>query len=250
MKIVVAMKQTPDLQQIRIKDRKPVFDDVPMTFSKIDKNALEAGVQMKEADQGEVVIVSVGSEALEDTIKEALAADADRAVLLADDQAQDMDSAQVAEALSQLVKTIGEYDLILFGEGSGDNYSGLMASRVAEMLNLPQIGFASEIQVSGNTIRVKRSLEDSDEVLEVDLPAVVSVLADLNEPRIPAVSKILKAGRKPKEILSIDDVDLAVKEAQVLTISNLVPVMSRKGIEVKNKMELIDALKSEGYVGR
>jgi len=221
-----------------------------MTFSKIDKNALEAGVQMKEADQGEVVIVSVGSEALEDTIKEALAADADRAVLLADDQAQDMDSAQVAEALSQLVKTIGEYDLILFGEGSGDNYSGLMASRVAEMLNLPQIGFASEIQVSGNTIRVKRSLEDSDEVLEVDLPAVVSVLADLNEPRIPAVSKILKAGRKPKEILSIDDVDLAVKEAQVLTISNLVPVMSRKGIEVKNKMELIDALKSEGYVGR
>jgi electron transfer flavoprotein beta subunit len=82
MNIVVAMKQIPDLQQIRIRNRKPVFDDVPMTLGAIDKNALELGVSIKENLGGKVTVLSAGNEDLEDTIKEALAAGADEAFLI------------------------------------------------------------------------------------------------------------------------------------------------------------------------
>ncbi|HHW60566.1 MAG TPA: electron transfer flavoprotein beta subunit/FixA family protein, partial [Syntrophomonadaceae bacterium] len=91
MNIVVAMKQIPDLQQIRIRNREPVMDDVPLTLGNIDKNALEAGVNLKEALDGKVIALSVGNEDLEDTIKEALAAGADEAFLIADDELEDLD---------------------------------------------------------------------------------------------------------------------------------------------------------------
>lgn len=247
MRIVIAMKQVPDLQQIRIKDRKPLLDNVPLTFGKIDKNALEAGVQIKEVNGGEVIVVSAGTEELEDTIKEALAADADRALLLIDNEIANRDSSQVAVIISELIKKIGEYDLIIFGEGSGDNYSGQVGSRVAEILNLPQVGYVSEIKVEGKTVTVKRTLEDLDEVLEMDLPSVISVVADLNEPRIPAVSKVLKAGRKPKEVFKFDELLSYNTEAQISTISNLAPLMNRKGVKVESLAALVDALKSEGF---
>lgn len=244
MKIVVAMKQIPDLQQIRIKDRKPLLDGVPLTFGKIDKNALEAAVQIKEAVNGEVVVVSAGNEELEDTIKEAMAADADSAVLLIDDEIEKMDSPQTAQALAKLIKQVEGYDLILFGEGSADNYSGQMGSRVAEILELPQAAYVTSIDIEGTTVIVKRSLEDQDEILEIQLPAVISVAADLNEPRIPAVSKVLKAGRKPKEIFELDDLDIEIGEVLVLTSSILAPESNRKGIELKSVSELVGILKS------
>ncbi len=244
MKIVVAMKQIPDLQQIRIKDRKPLLDGVPLTFGKIDKNALEAAVQIKEAADGEVVVVSAGNEELEDTIKEAMAADADSAVLLIDDEVEKMDSAQTAEALAKLIKQVEGYDLILFGEGSADNYSGQMGSRVAEILELPQAAYVTSIDIEGTTAIVKRSLENQDEILALQLPAVISVAADLNEPRIPAVSKVLKAGRKPKDIFVLDDLNIEISEVLVSTSSTLAPESNRKGIELKSISELVGILKS------
>ncbi len=249
MKIVVAMKQIPDLQQIRIRDRKPILDGVPLTFGKIDKNALEAAVQIKEAVNGEVVVVSVGNEELEDTIKEALAADADSSVMLIEDDIEKMDSAQTAKVLAELIKQVERYDLVIFGEGSGDNYSGQMGSRVAEILGLPQAGYVTSIEIDGIAAIVKRSLEDQEEILEVKLPAVISVAADLNEPRIPSVSKVLKAGKKPKEIFNLDDLDIEVCEALVATSSSLAPASNRKGIELKSVSELVEVLKSEASGG-
>lgn len=245
MKILAAMKQIPDLQQIRIRDRKPILEGVPLTFGKIDKNALEAAVQIKEALDGEVVIVSAGNEELEDTVKEALAADADSAVLLIDETVEKMDSAQTALVLAGLIKQVEEYDLIIFGEGSGDNYSGQMGSRVAELLGLPQAAYVISIAIDANTATVKRSLEDQEETLEINLPAVIMVAADLNEPRIPAVTKVLKAGKKPKEIFELDDLDIETGEAVIATHSNLAPESTRKCIEIKSVSELVAVLKSE-----
>lgn len=250
MKIVVAMKQVADLQQIRIRDRKPILEEVPLTFGRIDKNALEAAVQLKEINDGEVVVVSVGDENLADTIKEALAADADRAVIVADDAAKDMDGAQVAGTIGELIHRIEDYELIIFGEGSGDNYSGQIGSRVAELLDLPQVGFASNIQIQGKRAIVTRSLEDVEEIVEVELPAVVTVTSDINTPRIPAVSKVLKAGKKPKEVFDLGSLAVDSEGAQVNTLSNLAPVISRKGILLKSVADLFDALKTEGVGGR
>ncbi len=246
MNIVVAMKQIPDLQQIRIRNRKPVLDDVALTFGNIDKNALEAGVQLKEATGSNLIVVSAGNEALEDTIKEALAAGADEAYLILNDEMESIESSVSARLIAEAIKKMDDVGIILFGEGSGDNYSGQVGSRVAGILGLCQVGYTKSININGNIATIIRSLDDCEEVIEAELPIVVSVMADINEPRIPSVSQILKAGRKPKEILEID----IAGDRQLQTISNLAPEMQRKQIILNTAEELIKALETEGLIGR
>lgn len=251
MNIVVAMKQIPDLQQIRIRDRQPIFEDVPLTLGSIDKNALEAAVQIKEQQDAQVTVLSVGDENVEDTIKEAMAAGADQCYLVLDDELKNAESSVTAVILAAALQQMEDKpDLILFGEGSGDNYSGQVGSRVAAILDLPQVGFASSIVVEDGRATITRSLENSEEVVEVSLPAVVTVMADINEPRIPSVSQILKAGRKPKEIVEPDELDVSIEAGKIDTISNLAPETERKRIVVKSVDELIQALSSEALIGR
>lgn len=246
----MAMKQIPDLQQIRIRNRQPVFDDVPLTLGNIDKNALEAAVNIKEAQDANIVVISAGNEEVEDTIKEALAAGADEAFLILDDELENADSSQIATILAAGIKKIDDVGLILFGEGSGDNYSGQVGPRVAELLDLPQVGYVNSIEVKGNVAVVTRSLEDAEEILEVELPAVITVTSEINEPRIPSVTQILKAGKKPKEVLELDDLDIELGGNKIETSSNLAPESNRKGIVVKSVDELISALKGENLIGR
>lgn len=250
MNIVVPMKQIPDLQQLRIRNRQPILEDVPLTFGQIDKNALEAAVQLKETHGGEVIAVSVGNEELEDTIKEATAAGADRSILIADDEADKLDSADVAQVLAEAIKKIDEVGIIIFGEGSGDNYSGQVGSRVAELMNLPQIGSVTEISINGDTLQVVKSLENRYETLEVKMPAVIMVAGNLNEPRLPSVTQVLKAGKKPKEVLELDDLDVELHGSAIETLSNLAPEVNRKRIPVKNVAEIVEVIKTAGFMGR
>lgn len=246
MNIVVAMKQIPDVQQIRLKDRKPVMEGVPLTFGNLDKNALEEAIRMKEAGGGQVTVVCVGSADLEDSVKEALAMGADEAKLVI--TAEGIESAMAARYIAAVVKDM-DADIILFGEGSGDGYSSQVGSRVAGILNLPQIGYASRIELSDGKAVVTRSLEDGEEKFEVKLPTVVSVTADINEPRIPAVTQILKAARKPKEIMEAQAV-IAENDSRIIeTISNLAPEIARKQIKVKDTSELLAVLNKEGFLG-
>jgi electron transfer flavoprotein beta subunit len=250
MNIVVAVKQIPDLQQVRIKNSQPVFDGVPYALSLIDKNALEAALQLKEATGNNLMVVSIGNEEVEETVKEALAAGADEAYLLLNNDLTNLESSQSAVLLAALIKKIDDVGIVIFGEGSGDNYSGQVGPRVAEILELPEVGYASRIEIGGSTATVIRSLEDSDEILEAKLPLVVTVLGDINEPRIPSVTQILKAGKKPKQIFDIDDLGLDVPQKSVSTIRNRAPENERKRLPVKSVDELIAALKAEGFVGR
>ena len=251
MNIVVAMKQIPDLQQIRIRNRQPVLENVPWTMGAIDKNALEAAVELKEAQGGKVILLSAGNEELEDTAKEALAAGADEALLIIDDEMGGFGSAEIAEILAAAIQRIEAPDLVIFGEGSGDNYSGQVGSRVAEILGLPQVGYASAIEVQSESLRVTRSLEDGEELLEVGLPAVLTVISGINEARIASVTQILKAGKKPKQILEIADLDLELGDmGLVRTESNLAPENDRKRIAVKSVDELLIALRGENLIGR
>ena len=249
MNIVVAMKQIPDLQQIRIRQRQPVLDVVPEDLGIIDNNCLEAAVLLKEEGGGQVIVLSAGNEEVEETVKEALAAGADQAFLVLDDSIENADGSLKAPILAEAIKKIDDVGLILFGEGSGDNYSGQLGSRVAELLGLPQVGYASRIQIQDSQAIITRSLEDGDELVKVTMPVVVSVLGDINEPRIPSVTQILKAGRKPKEVLELDELELDLSGLpQIKTLSNLAPETNRKQVKVGSVEELIQALKTEGVI--
>ncbi|ADI01243.1 electron transfer flavoprotein subunit beta/FixA family protein [Syntrophothermus lipocalidus] len=250
MNIVVAMKQIPDLQQIRIRNKKPLLEDVPQTFGNIDRNALEAAVLIKEEVGGSVTVVAVGKEGLEDTVKEALAAGADQAYLIIHDEREGFESSINARLIAEAIKQLGSVDLVLFGEGSGDNYSSQVGSRVAELLDLPQVGYVERIELAEGKVLVTRSLEDGQEVLEVTLPAVLTVVADLNQPRIPSVTQILKAGKKPKKTVSPQELAGVLPPPKINTISNLAPEIERKKIRVKSVAELVEKLRAEGLLGR
>ncbi len=258
MNSIVCVKQTPDLQQVRIRKetREPILENVPLTIGNIDKNALEEAVRLKEKQEGKVTLVSVGGEDLEETIKEGLAMGADDAVLVVDPQLDGAESAIVAEMLAKAIRKIGDYDMILLGEGSSDNYSGQIGPRLAELLDLPQVTFVRSLSVDGKLLRATRNMDDCLEVVEVELPAVVTVLSEINEARIPAVTQILKAGRKPKEVLSLADLGVSAASLgnQVRTLSNKAPLQERKQIIFKEDADaavakLVLALKADGAVG-
>jgi electron transfer flavoprotein beta subunit len=261
MNIIVCMKQVVDLKQIRIKadTRQPVLDGLPVLFGDFDKCALEESVRIKEKQGAKVTALAAGTAKLKDTIKEALAIGADEAVILTDPAFQGSDTMGSARLLAKAVEKIGEYDLVLLGDGSADNYSGQVPPRLAELLGLPQVGSVREMEVLGNQVRAVRDLEDALEVVEVDLPAVISVTSELNTPRLPPLTAILKAARKP--VLTWGPGDLGVTADMVGTaasavevLSNLAPLQDRKEVIFQDAeegvVELVRALQREGVLER
>ena len=258
MNIIVCVKQTADMQQVRIRKetREPVLENIPLTLSNLDKNALEEAVRLKEKGRARVIALSVGPDTLDETIKEALAMGADEALLVTAPELNGAESAVVATVLAAAIRQLEGFDLILLGEGSADNYSGQVGPRMAELLTLPQITFVKSMEIDGRTLKAVRSLEDSFEEVEVELPALATVVSEMNEPRIPSVTQILKAGKKPKRKLKPADLKLSIRELgrSVETLSNLAPVQERKGVlfkeGVKEMPGLLKALVEEGLVRR
>jgi electron transfer flavoprotein beta subunit len=261
MNIIVCMKQVIDLEQIRIKpdSRQPVLDGLPVLLGDFDKCALEESVRIKEKHGGKVTAVAAGSAKLKDTIKEALAIGADEAVILTDPAFQGSDTMGSARLLAKAIEKVGDYDLILLGDGSDDNYSGQVPPRLAELLNLPQVGSVREMEVMDDRVRAVRDLEEALEVVEVDLPAVISVTSELNTPRLPPLSAILKAGRKPVHAWGPDDLGITAGSvgaaaSTVEVLSNLAPVQDRKEIVFEDAeegvVELVKALQREGVLER
>jgi electron transfer flavoprotein beta subunit len=259
--IVVCLKQIPDLVYIRVKDRKPILEGAPLIFGEMDRNALEEAVRIKEKVEGtKVIAMAMGGSKLKEGIKAVLAIGADEAVLLTDPLFVNSDTAGTAKALAKAIGKTGGYDLIICGEGSTDNYSGQVGPRLAELLNLPQITYVRKLEINGNKIRAVRNMEDSFEVMETEMPALVTVANEINQPRLALLKDILKAGRKPVKELKAADLGLsgdevgskgAVKEI----MSNLAPEQARKQVvfegDLKDVIEnLVNALTKEGVLGR
>jgi electron transfer flavoprotein beta subunit len=257
--IVVCVKTNPDPQMVRIRNREPVVEAVPYKLGDLDKNALEAALQLREAAGGSVVAVTVaeGNRKIRETIKEALAMGADEAVVVDDPATAGLDQAGVATVLAAAVHKRGAFDLLLFGEGSSDNYTGQVPSRVAEKLGVPQVGYARKVEAADGAVRCERSMDEMIETLELALPAAVTVVSEINEPRIPSLMHIMKAGSKPTQVWSLADLGL---EATVLAprqqvVSNLAEEQDRKhivfeGTAAEQADAFVNALIKEGVLGR
>lgn len=261
MNIIVCMKQIPDLQQIRIKERKPILENVPLVWGDLDKNAMEEAVKVKEKlGDAKITVVAKGSDKLQQGILEPLAMGADEAVLLTDPAFAGSDSLGTAKVLAKAIEKVGAFDLIILGEGSTDNYSGVVVSALAELLGLPEITYVRELEVEDGKVRAVRNMEESFEVMEADLPALVSVAQEINEPRLPKFMAIRKAGAKPRHEWGPADIGLSAEEVgenanRVDTLSNLAPEQDRKNVMLGGDLDeqvsgLVDALMKEGVVGR
>lgn len=267
MNIIVCMKQVIDLEQIRIKPntREPVVDGLPLMFGDFEKCALEEAVRIKEKRGGKVTALAIGTPKLKDTIKEALAIGADEAIILTDPLFQDSDAMGSARALAKSIEKIGEYDLILLGDSSADEYSGEIPPRIAELLDLPQVGFVRQLELLDDkdqtagapVIHAVCDLEDALEVVDLTPPAVIGVTSELNTPRLAPLSAILKAGRKPLHEWGPEDIgvtadEVGVNASVVEVLRNLAPVQDRKGRIYEDVdegiEEVVKALLEEGVL--
>ena len=258
MKIIVPVKTNPDLQMVRIKNREPVLEAVPYKLGDLDKNAVEAALQLQAA-AGDTQVIALtlaeGNRKIKDTMKEALAMGADEAYIVTDDALVGADQAGKALAIAKAIEMIGGADVIIFGEGSTDNYSGQVGPRVAELLGAPEIGYAKKLTPGGAGIQAERSMGDAIEVLEAPFPVVITVTSEINEPRIPSLMNIMKAGKKPSTDWSLADLglDAAAVAPKNNVLSNLAEEQERKNIMLEGDVNaqiaaLIDALTREGVL--
>ena len=257
MDIVVCVKTNPDLQMVRIKNREAVTEAVPYKIGDLEKNALQAAVDLKGAVGGKIVALCLAEsnrKAAED-IKVALAMGADEAVVIDDPALAEPDQAAVAAALAAAVKKLGACDLLLFGEGSTDNYTGQVGPRVAELLGLPQIGYARKVDAADGVVRCVRSMDDMLETVEAPLPAAVTVVSEINEPTIPGLMQIMKAKSKPLQVWSLADLGIEGPAPVREVVSNLAEEQDRKhilfeGTAAEQADAFVDALIREGVLGR
>ena len=253
MKIAVCVKHAVDETELKLDPSgKPILAGAVSKMSTFDKNAVEEGLRLKAAHQGEVVVFTVGLAEAKKTMKEALAMGADRGVLVAADTAA-IDSMRTAGLLSAAIKKAGPFDLVLCSEGSSDTYSGLVPPMLGEMLGAAFVGYARKLEIDGQTARVERSLEDSVEVVEAPVPLVASVVSEINEPRYPTLIQIMQAGKKPLEELSGEQLLPSAAQGRASVSSMLAQQSSRKhvmldGAPDEAAAKLVDALTKEGVL--
>jgi len=260
VRIVVCVKTNYDLQMVRVKNREPVLEAGPYKVGDLEKNALEAALKIKEGGADATIVAVTVAETnnkVKETMKEALAMGADEAVIVADPALAATDQAAVAAALAKAIEQTGGADLVLFGEGSTDNYTGIVGSRVAELLGLPQIGYARKLSVADGVATAERGMDDMIDTLQVPLPAAITVVSEINEPRIPSLMNIMKAGKKPVTEFTLADLglDAGGAAAQKAVLSNLAEEQDRKHIMIEGDAAaqaagLVDALIKEGVLGR
>ena len=201
MKIAVCIKRVLDMEsRFRIGADKASVDETGLKFdiSDFDLYAIEAALQLKEkAGQGEVVIVSLGPDAAQETIRKALSMGADRGILLKADRIP-FDAFAIATALAAELGA-GGYDLLLFGRLAIDSANQATGPIVAELLNLPCVTAISKLDIAGKTGTARRELEGASETVEFPLPAVLTIDEGLNKPRLPSLKGIMGAKKKPIE---------------------------------------------------
>ena len=201
MKIAVCIKRVPDMEgRFRIAaDGKSVDESgVKFDMSDFDGYAVEAALQITEKQGGEVVVLAVGPDAVQETLRKALSMGAARAVQLRAD-AVPPDGLAVARALAAELGD-GGYDLILFGKIALDTSAGVVGPMTAELLDLPCVSAASKLEVGGGKGTARRELEGAYEMLAFPLPAVVSIDEGIARPRYPSLKGIMAAKKKPLEV--------------------------------------------------
>ncbi|MDA4111480.1 MAG: electron transfer flavoprotein subunit beta/FixA family protein [Thaumarchaeota archaeon] len=260
LEIIVCFKHVIDETELRIDraNNKINFEGAKTKISDDDKNAIEEAVRIKEKNGGIITVVCVGPADAKKSTKEALAMGCDRARLIVDPSFQDGDALSTAYILSQVVKKIGKFDLILTSTGTTDSYTGIVGPALAEYLDLPQLTYASKITISGNKLTVDRALDDGIETVECEIPALVTVSREINQPRFPTLIQIMSAGKKEllewnAQTLGINPSVVGKADSKVEVKSLSVPKSARKKVIFEGKPEdaakqLAEALLKEGAV--
>lgn len=248
MKIIVTIKRTPqrDARMKLTADGALVTDQLQFEVNPFDELAIEEALVIREKLGGEVVALAVGGGAASEQLLTALAMGADRALRVAIDD--ELDSLQIATALAAAIRR-EEPDLVLMGKLAIDSENGQIPLMLAELLDWPHASFASEIKLDadGSTARVTCEVDGGLEVVEVGLPAVITTDLRLNEPRYASLPGILRAKKKPSDVISPEEVG-QLPGAGVRTVGYAALPSREQGEIVESAEELAEKLIGKNLV--
>ena len=256
-KMLVCYKWVPDEQDIRVNagDQTLDFSKVKYKISDYDKNAMEEAALLAEKLGAEVEALSFGGAGVKQSAKDVLSRGIDKLCWIGDDAvAAAADARVVSRVLAAAVAKMGTYDLILCGEGSADSYNQQVAPRLATLLQLPVITFVQELKVENGQVMAVRKVGNCTETVSVALPAVISVLPEINKPRIPGLKQVMAASKKPSEELKLAELglDAAALQPRVMVKQVRGYLMNRKNEIFKeaaaadNVAKLVASLAQEG----
>ena len=220
MKIIVCIKQVPDTTEIRIDPVKGTLmrDGVPSILNPDDANALEAALQIKDEYPGTVVdVVTMGPQQASYALRECLAMGADDAYLLSSRAFGGADTCSTSTTLAYGIKKIGDYDFIFAGRQAIDGDTAQVGPQIAEKLHLPQVTYVADIQKDGNSLTVKRMLEDGYMMVKVQTPCLLTCIKELNDPRYMSVNGIFTCYDKPMEVFDYN----ALKDDPLIEVDTI-----------------------------
>lgn len=248
MKVLVAVKRVVDYNvKIRVKADKTGVDlaNVKMSMNPFDEIAVEEGLRLREAGVAtEVVAMSVGPQAAQETLRTALAMGADRGILVKTDEAVE------PLAVAKLLKAVADEekpDLIIVGKQAIDDDSNQTGQMLAALLGWSQGTFASKVNLADGTAKVTREVDGGLQTIELKMPAVVTTDLRLNEPRYASLPNIMKAKKKPIDEKSPEDLSVDIAP-RLTTLKVEEPAKREAGVMVESVAELVDKLKNEAGV--
>ena len=248
MKVLVGIKRVLDPQvKARVKADKSGIDltNAKMTMNPFCENAVEEAIRLRESGAiEEVVALSIGAAKSEETLRNALALGADRAILVLTEEVLE------PLALAKVIKAIVEKenpDLVLVGKQAIDDECNQTGQMLSALLDWPQATFASKLELVDGTAQVTREVDAGIEVINVNMPAVISADLRLNEPRYASLPNVMKAKRKPLDKIELADLGLDTAN-RLTTLEVLEPPARAAGIIVETVGELVDKLRNEAKV--
>ena len=222
MKIIACIKQVPDSEaKVRAEGGQVSWGDAPLVINPFDEYAVEGALQQREAVSGSTVTaLCIGPESAKEALKHALAMGADDAILVSDPALSEMDTVCAARVLAAAINKIGDVDMVIFGRQTLDSGSGLTAAQTARVLGWPMLGLAGQIKADAGSVTVERVIEEGRQSVKSNLPAIISVVQSIGEPRYPSFMGIRKASKANIPVWSLSDLDVTAP-APVVTRSEL-----------------------------
>jgi electron transfer flavoprotein beta subunit len=251
MNVVVCLKQVPGTTQVKMDPQTNtlVRQGVEAILNPFDAYAMEEGVKLKERFGGKVTVVSMGPPQADKMLREAISVGVDEAVLLSDREFAGSDTLATSYTLSQAIRKIKDYDVIICGRQTLDGDTGQVGPELAQMLGLPFVAYVSKIEeIAGSEMKVQRLVDEGHEIIQIALPCVITVTKEINVPRLPSIRGVFKAKSAKVPVWTAADIQ-ADKESTgragsaTVVVKTFIPERVRKGQVLPGTMEeQVDAL--------
>ena len=239
MKYIVCIKQVPEIEGVKINPETGTLirEGVKSIINPYDLYALEAALQMKERYGGKIILLSMGPPQAEEALREAISYGADEAILLSDRAFAGADTLATSYTLAQAIKKIGHYDIIFCGKQAIDGDTAQVGPELAQRLNLPYVTYVRKIELKENSLIVERDLDDGYQIIQITLPALLTIVKEIGEPRVPSIRGKMRAKKLQIPIWTAKDIE--AKEEKIGISGSPTRVLKIFSPPLRGKKEII-----------